>query len=110
VAGSVTSTGGSATIYATVCWASGPPGSEVVQLYIGHPSAANEPPKLLKGFQKVSLVDNVESCAGVSFPVTAEDLSVWDSGAMAWSLIPGTYTVMVGSTSTDIRLTTSFSV
>ena len=94
----------SATVYATVCWAGGPPGAEVAQLYIGYPAAANEPPKLLKGFQKVQLVDSAGSCAGVAFPLSAEDLSVWDSAAMAWSLVPGTYEVLVGSTSADIRL------
>jgi beta-glucosidase len=100
----------SATIYATVCWASGPPGSEVAQLYIGYPAAANEPPKLLKGFQKVALVDDPQSCAGVAFPLTAEDLSIWDSVSMSWVLTPGTYTVMVGSTSRDIRLNGQFTV
>ena len=32
------------------------PGKEVVQLYLGFPASAGEPPKLLKGFQKISLM------------------------------------------------------
>jgi beta-glucosidase len=82
----------------------------VAQLYIGYPAAANEPPKLLKGFQKVQLVDSAGSCAGVAFPLSAQDLSVWDSSSMAWRLVPGTYQVMVGSTSADIRLRGTLSV
>ena len=93
-----------------MCWASGPPGKEVAQLYVGFPAAANEPPKLLKGFQKVSLVDDASSCAGVAFELSAEDLSIWDSSAMAWVLTPGTYELMVGSTSQDIRLRGSLTV
>ena len=100
----------SATVYATVCWAAGPPGAEVAQLYIGYPAAAAEPPKLLKGFQKVELVDEDKSCAGVAFGLSAEDLSVWDSGSMSWKLTPGVYNVMVGSTSQDIRLTGTLTV
>ena len=109
VAGAVTPST-SATVYATVCWASGPPGKEVAQLYVGFPAAANEPPKLLKGFQKVSLVDDASSCAGVAFELSAEDLSIWDSTSMAWVLTPGTYELMVGSTSQDIRLRGSLTV
>ena len=109
VAGAV-SASSSATVFAQVCWASGPPGREVVQLYVGKPAAADSPVKELAGFAKVALVDDASSCAGVAFPLTAEDLSVWDSGAMAWKLVPGTYTLWVGSTSTDIRLTTTITV
>ena len=30
-------------------------GAEVVQLYVGQPASAGEPPKQLKGFRKVTL-------------------------------------------------------
>jgi beta-glucosidase len=109
VSGSVTAST-SATIFAQVCWTAGPPGKEVAQLYIGYPAAANEPPKLLKGFQKVDLVDDPSSCAGVAFPLSADDLMIWDSTGMQWTLVPGLYTAWVGSTHNDIRLTTTFTV
>ena len=99
----------SAVIYAQVCnGAMGPAGAEVAQMYLAFPAAAAEPPKLLKGFQKVYLAAG--ACAGVGFPVAAKDLWVWDVIAQAWKLVPGTYGVSVGSTSADIRLTGSLTV
>ena len=65
-------------------------------------------PKLLKGFQKVSI--GAGACAGVGFPLKAKDLQIWDVTAQAWKLVPGAYTVLVGSTSADIRLTGSLTV
>ena len=98
----------SATVYATVCNTAGPAGAEVAQLYLGFPAAANEPPKLLKGFQKIALGPG--ACGGVSFPVKASDLWIWDVVSQSWQLTPGAYTVSVGSSSRDIRLTGSFTV
>ena len=100
--------GGGATVYATVCNTGGPAGAEVAQLYVGFPAAAGEPPKQLKGFQKLSLAAG--ACGGVGFPLTAADLSVWDVAAQAWTLTPGRYTLSVGSSSRDVRLTGSLTV
>ena len=102
IAGAVTSTT-SATVYATVCNTAGPAGAEVAQLYVGYPAAANEPPKLLKGFQKISLGPG--ACGGVGFEVAAKDLWVWDVVSQTWLLFPGEYKLLVGSSSRDIRLT-----
>lgn len=107
VSGTVTPSAG-ATVYATVCNTAGPAGKEVAQLYIGYPAAANAPPKQLKGFQKVGL--GAGDCGGVGFPITAKDLWVWDVVQQEWTLIAGTYTVWVGSSSRDIRLTGQLSV
>jgi beta-glucosidase len=108
VVGAVSPTA-SAVIYADICNdAASPAGSEVAQMYLGYPAAAGEPPKLLKGFQKVAIGSG--ECAGVAFNVAASDLWVWDVVSQAWVLTPGTYTVMVGSTSADIRLTGSLTV
>jgi beta-glucosidase len=95
-------------VYATVCNTAGPAGAEVAQLYLGFPAAANEPPKLLKGFQKTPLEPG--ECAGVGFPLTAADVQIWDVVAQQWTIVPGTYTVMVGSGSRDIRLTGQLTV
>jgi len=107
VGGTVTPAAGT-TIYATVCNTAGPAGAEVAQLYLGYPAAANEPPKLLKGFEKVRLAPG--ECSGVGFPVAASDLWVWDVASQTWQLVPGSYTVMVGSSSRDIRLTGALTV
>ena len=96
------------TLYTTVCNVAGPAGAEVAQLYVGYPAAANEPPKLLKGFQKVAMGPG--GCEGVGFTVAAKDLWIWNVVAQAWELVPGQYTAMVGSSSADIRATTTFAV
>jgi beta-glucosidase len=98
----------SVQLYATVCNTAGPAGKEVAQLYVGYPAAANEPPKLLKGFEKISLGPG--ACGGVGFEVAAKDLWVWDVVSQTWQLTPGTYTLNVGSSSRDIRQTGSFTV
>ena len=107
VAGTVSPTV-SATVYATVCNTAGPEGAEVAQLYLGFPAAANEPPKLLKGFAKVHIVPG--ECSGVAFPLSSIDIAIWDVVAQAWSVVPGTYTVNVASSSRDVRLTGSLTV
>jgi beta-glucosidase len=83
------------SIYATVCNTAGPAGSEVAQLYVGYPAAANEPPKLLKGFEKVAIAPG--TCESVGFTLAASDLLTWNVVTQAWQLIPGTYTALVGS-------------
>jgi beta-glucosidase len=109
VSGAVSASAG-AVVYATVCnSAAGPTGAEVAQLYLGFPAAAaGEPPRFLAGFQKVAL--GAGACAGVGFPLAAADLQVWDVAAQAWTLTPGTYSVQVGSSSADIRLTGTLAV
>jgi len=77
-------------------------GAEVVQLYIGYPESANEPPKVLRGFKKLRLQPGV---SGVfSFTLTEHDLSIWDITTVDWTVIHGTFSVYVGSSSRDIRL------
>jgi beta-glucosidase len=83
-------------------------GSEVAQLYLGFPSSAGEPPRQLKGFKKVSLSPGAS--AHVTFNLVWEDLACWDPLAHQWAVPPGTFQVMVGSSSRDIRLTGSFNV
>ena len=47
-------------------------GTEIVQLYIGFPSGAGEPPKLLRGFEAVALTPGQQST--VRFPLVAKDI------------------------------------
>jgi len=76
-------------------------GAEVAQLYLGIP-AAGQPPKSLKGFQKVLLQPGAS--ASVLMTLGARDLSVWDSKAHAWSEVTGKFPLYVGASSRDIRL------
>ena len=83
-------------------------GAEVAELYLGFPAAANEPPKLLKGFQKITLTAG--QTQHVTFNLDWEDLAIWDATARGWIVTLGTYQVMVGASSRDLRLTGGFSV
>lgn len=110
VAGTVSPTA-AASVYATVCNTAGPAGAEVAQMYVGYPATglgADEPPKQLKGFQKVGVAAN--DCEGVGFPIEAKDLWLWDVVAQQWTLVAGTYQIYVGSSSRDIRLTGTLTV
>ena len=96
------------TFTATLVNSGGVAGAEVAQLYIGYPAAAQEPPKQLKGFQKVALPAGGSTT--LTFSLSPADLLIWNTTADAWALVSGTYTAMVGSSSRDIRLTASFAV
>jgi beta-glucosidase len=78
-------------------------GAEVVQLYLGFPEEAGEPPLQLKGFHKTRVLKPGET-QKVAMTLSERDLSIWDSQAHAWSKVAGTFKIMVGSSSRDIRL------
>jgi len=83
-------------------------GTEVPQLYLGFSPVAGEPPKLLKGFQRISLSPG--QTQHVTFNLKWEDLANWDLAARGWIVNPGVFQVSVGASSRDIRLTGSFTV
>ena len=83
-------------------------GAEVPQLYLGFPLAAGEPPKLLKGFQRISLSPG--QTRHVTFNLDWQDLANWDTTARGWIVTPGGFQVMVGASSRDLRLTGAFTV
>jgi beta-glucosidase len=72
-------------------------GSDVAQLYLGDPASAGEPPRQLKGFQKVTLQPGQSTT--VSFTLSGHDLSYWDDAANGWVLPDGQYQVYVGDSS-----------
>ncbi len=88
---------GQVTVSATVTNTGQVAGSDVVQLYLGDPAAAGEPPRQLKGFQKVSLRPG--QSATVRFPLNGHDLSYWDDSANGWVLPDGGFSVYVGDSS-----------
>lgn len=83
-------------------------GSEVVQLYLNDEIASvARPIKELKGFQKVSL--KPDETKTLRFKLTPEELSFLDQN-LNRVVEPGAFSVMLGSSSTDIRLTGEFEV
>jgi len=75
-------------------------GSEVVQIYLGFPAAAGEPPKQLKAFEKVTLKAGAAKTVHVT--LDSDAFRYWDEGKHAWTTAPGAYRVMVGRSSRDI--------
>jgi beta-glucosidase len=80
-------------------------GSEVIEVYLGFPAAAGEPPRQLKGMQKVNLKPGEEQTVHVK--LDREAFQYWDDARNAWSTAPGAYQVMVGRSSRDILYTTT---
>ncbi len=85
-------------------------GKEVVQLYLGLPATADlpQPPLQLKHFAKVPLQPGQN--AHIRFKLDGQSLACWDTGFYRWTILPGTYRVMAGSSSRDIRLVGTFTV
>ncbi len=83
-------------------------GEEVVQLYLHKPvSSVVRPVKQLRGFEKIALKPGETKT--VRMRLTPEELAFYDRG-MVRRVEPGTYRVMVGSSSEQIRLTADFVV
>jgi beta-glucosidase len=85
------------TVSATVTNTGTAAGSDVAQLYVDDPAAAGEPPRQLKGFQKVTLKPGQSTT--VHFTLSGQDLSYWDDAANGWVLPDGTFGVYVGDSS-----------
>ena len=84
-------------------------GAEVAQVYVGKPgSAILRPAKELKGFAKVRLAPG--ESRRVSIPLDDKAFRWFDVQANAWKTEGGEYTVMVGASCADIRLTGSVAV
>jgi beta-glucosidase len=83
-------------------------GDEVVQLYINDViSSTSRPVKELKGYEKISLEPGEKKTAKLK--LLPEDLSLFDRD-MNFVVEPGTFEVMVGSSSMDIKLKGEFEV
>ncbi|MBS2099794.1 glycoside hydrolase family 3 C-terminal domain-containing protein [Carboxylicivirga linearis] len=78
-------------------------GDEVVQVYVSFPdSKVIRPIKTLKGFQRVEIKKG--KTERIEIPVKFKDLCYWDEVAKQMVLEKGTITVLVGSSSDNIRL------
>ena len=79
-------------------------GAEIVQIYVkDEESSLKRPEKELKGFQKVSIKPGASSTITVKLGKDA--FSFYDDTKKAWVLEPGKFSILVGSSSKDIRLT-----
>ena len=77
-------------------------GQEVVQLYVRDvESSLARPPKELKGFAKVALEPGERMV--VRFTLDQRSFSFYDPQQHAWVVEPGTFELLVGASSRDIR-------
>ena len=83
-------------------------GDEVVQLYIrDEVSSVIRFEKELRGFERIHLEPG--EVTSVHFTLTPEELQMLDRN-MNWIVEPGWFTVMLGSSSEDIRLEGRFEI
>jgi beta-glucosidase len=76
----------------------------VVQLYVGDESSSvPRPAKELKAFAKVRLAPG--ETARVKLDLKDRDFAFYSVDARHWLVEPGAFTLMVGASAADIRLT-----
>jgi beta-glucosidase len=90
------------TVSATITNTGKVAGSDIAQLYVGDPAGAAEPPRQLKGFQKVTLQPGQSTT--VQFSLTGHDLSYWDDTANGWVVPDGRFGIYVGDSSAPANL------
>ena len=83
-------------------------GAEVAQLYVADPRNTGEPPKQLKGFQKVLLRPGARTT--VKLPIDFRSLAHWSDSAHRWKVGSGCYRVLVGDSSRNLPLSATIAV
>ncbi|KAF7303817.1 putative beta-glucosidase L [Mycena indigotica] len=82
-------------------------GTEKPQLYLAYPASAGEPKRVLRGFDEVGPLA-VGASQTVTMSISAREMSIWDVITQAWVRPSGTFTVTVGASINDVRLTGTF--
>ncbi|MGA2383279.1 MAG: glycoside hydrolase family 3 C-terminal domain-containing protein [Gemmatimonadales bacterium] len=75
-------------------------GADVVQLYVGFPASTGEPPKQLKGFQKVPLAPG--ETRHLTFSLDPRAFAHWDAAANGWVVSAGEYQIEIGDASDNL--------
>jgi beta-glucosidase len=98
------------TVSATVTNTGKVAGADVAQLYLGDPAVAAEPPRQLKGFDRVHLAPGASTT--VQFTLNGHDLSYFNETANGWVVPDGRFNVFVGDSSglKDLSLRSDFTV
>ena len=97
---------GGATVAARVTNTSSVSGPATLELYLVSPPAAQEPPKQLKGYGKVDLAPGQSRL--VLFRLSPGDLAYYNANSSRFTVAPGRYTVLVGTSSTGLGHAASF--
>ncbi len=83
-------------------------GVETVQVYLGLPAIAGEPPRRLAAWQKVQLGPGERRA--VTLTLEPRSMSIVDAEKDAWELVPGEYQVWVGGSERDTPLSTGMQI
>ncbi len=85
-------------------------GADVVQLYLGQPAAAGNPPRQLEAFRRVALGPGQSTT--VAFTLRGLQLAYYDTTLGSWRIAAGRYRVWVGDSSALAQLParTSFDI
>jgi len=82
-------------------------GDEVVQLYMHNAcSRYYQPIRQLKGFSRTNFKSGETKT--VTIPLKIKDLQYWDVVKKSYTVDSGDYEVMIGASSSDIRLKSKF--
>ncbi|MBP7335252.1 glycoside hydrolase family 3 protein [Niveispirillum sp.] len=80
----------------------GPAGHEVAQLYVAPARRdADEPPKQLRAFTKVTLAAGEKR--RITLTLDPRAFAAWDEATGQWRVRPGDYDLLIGPSSADIR-------
>jgi beta-glucosidase len=77
-------------------------GAEVVQVYLADPATAAEPPRQLRGFQKINLPPG--QSGHLTIKLDARAFQIWNTSSNSWTTAAGTYGVLVGDSSRNLPL------
>jgi beta-glucosidase len=95
---------GAVSVYVTVTNTGARAGSEVVQLYVGdEASSVPRPAKELRAFAKVHLAPG--ETARIKLDLKDRDFAFYSVEAKHWLVEPGSFSLLVGTSATDIKLT-----
>jgi beta-glucosidase len=84
-------------------------GDTVIQLYVSHPkSKVARPLRALAGFERVSLLAGASKT--VHIPLKASQLAYWDAGRGAATVEAGPLKLMIGESSSNIKLSKELQV
>jgi beta-glucosidase len=83
-------------------------GAEVPQVYVADPRSTGEPPKQLEAFTKVSL--KPRASRRVTLALGLRSFAYWSTSAQRWRVTPGCYRILVGRSSRDLPLSSTFAV
>ncbi|MDR0884738.1 MAG: glycoside hydrolase family 3 C-terminal domain-containing protein [Oscillospiraceae bacterium] len=83
-------------------------GKEIVQLYVANDGQSFRAPRELKAFAKVAL--KAGESQEITLTLDKRAFALWDTTAKDWRVPSGTYTIQVGASSADIRLTAPVTV